>query len=104
VDSGEDYDATAIREVREEIGLQLRVVPERLFKIPAGEETDNEFVWVYRCRADGPFELNAEEVERGDWFAPEEVTRWINERPQDFATGFVFLWRKLNRSGETSGE
>src|SRR5512137_895073 len=32
VDSGEDYDACAVRELREEIGLQLDVAPERLFK------------------------------------------------------------------------
>lgn len=104
VDSGEDYDATAVRETREEIGLRLRVAPQRLFKIAAREETDQEFVWVYRCEAEGPFELNAEEIERGDWFAPEEVTRWINERPQDFATAFVFLWRKLNQSCGISRE
>src|SRR5689334_6281393 len=30
--SGEDYDACAIRELEEEIGLQVDVPPERLFK------------------------------------------------------------------------
>src|SRR5690349_22495761 len=46
VDSGEDYDACAVRELREEIGLVLTRPPERLFKINANEETDQEFVWV----------------------------------------------------------
>src|ERR1051325_1724158 len=81
VDSGEDYDACAVRELQEEIGLRVRQPPRRLFKIDAGPETDQEFVWVYRCEAEGPFELNADEIERGGWFAPEEVTRWIAERP-----------------------
>ncbi|HEU5126041.1 MAG TPA: NUDIX domain-containing protein [Verrucomicrobiae bacterium] len=94
VDSGEHYDATAIREVREEIGLNLKETPQRLFKIDAREETDQEFVWVYRCEAEGPFDLNAEEIERGGWFAPEEVTRWIAERPQDFAPAFAYIWKQ----------
>jgi len=95
VDSGEDYDATAVREVREEIGLRLTEVPTRLFKINACAETDAEFVWIYRCESDGPFALNMEELSGGDWFSPEVVTRLIRERPQDYAPAFVFIWLKL---------
>src|SRR5258708_3933610 len=40
LDSGEDYDACAVREVREEIGLELKRAPLRLFKLAAGPETD----------------------------------------------------------------
>jgi len=43
VDSGEDYDPCAVREVREEIGLHLEHHPERLFKINACRETGWEF-------------------------------------------------------------
>src|ERR1041385_3576545 len=35
LDSGEDYDASAVREVREEIGLRMKVCPQKLFKINA---------------------------------------------------------------------
>src|SRR5882672_4757083 len=35
LDSGEDYDACAVRELREEIGLKVAQTPERLFKIDA---------------------------------------------------------------------
>src|SRR5262249_19217337 len=95
VDSGEDYDAAAVRELREEIGPELTGPPHRLFKIFARPETDQEFVWVYRCEAEGPFELNRSEIDRGGWFAPEEVTRWLTERPQEFATAFRFIWKKV---------
>jgi isopentenyldiphosphate isomerase len=95
LDCGEEYDACAVREVAEEIGLRLAQCPARLFKIAASPETDQEHVWIYRCEAEGPFELNAEEIERGDWFAPEEVTRWTKERPQDFAGGFLAIWKRL---------
>jgi isopentenyldiphosphate isomerase len=94
LDSGEDYDAAAARELREEIGLKATQPLERLFKVNACEETDQEFVWVYSCRHDGPFELNPQEVDAGAWFAPEKVTRWIAERRQDFATALVLIWNK----------
>jgi isopentenyldiphosphate isomerase len=95
VDSGEDYDTCVVRELREEIGLSLTQPPERLFKINACEETDQEFVWVYRCQHDGPFALNPDEIDEGDWFAPEKVTSWMAERPQDFATALHFVWGRL---------
>ena len=95
VDSGEDYDACAVRELREEIGLVITPPPQRLFKIAACEATDAEFVWVYRCESEGPFTLHPDEIDEGGWFTPAKVTQWINERPQDFATAFVFIWRKL---------
>ena len=97
VDAGEHYDACAVRELREEIGLRLREPPERLFKLAASQETDQEHVWVYRCAAEGPFQLDPEEIERGDWFSCEEVTRWTAARPQDFATAFLVIWSKITR-------
>ena len=132
VDSGEDYDACAVRELREEIGLELslRKSPfpgapprpalspgggdggqrpgegvqklRRLFKIAACPETDQEFVWVYRCRAEGPFRLHPEEIERGDWFAPEKVSSWIAEKPVDFASAFRFIWGKFNTEAQST--
>jgi len=105
VDSGEDYDAGAVRELCEEIGLDVnartvatRASPplQKLFKIAACPETDQEFVWVYRCLAEGPFRLHPEEIERGDWFAPDRIARWMAEKPEDFAGAFRFIWRKLN--------
>jgi len=95
VDSGEDYDTTAVREVREEIGLTLNKVPKRLFKIPACEATDQEFVWVYRCESEGPFELNRDEIDAGDWFTPDQVTQWMSEKPEEFASALLFIWQKI---------
>ena len=92
LDTGEAYDACAVREVREEIGLQLAQTPQRLFKIEARKETGWEFCWVYRCESEGPFVLHPEEIETGDWFALEAVTKWVEEKPQDFASAFVLIW------------
>ena len=99
VDSGEDYDPCAVREVWEEIGLKLNSPPERIIRIEACADTDQEVLWVYRCTSEGPFTLHPEEIERGGWFAPEEVTRWVAERPKEFASAFALIWRKLTNPG-----
>lgn len=94
LDSGEDYDACALRELREELGLRLSASPVRLFKVDACPDTGQEFVWLYQCKNEGPFTLHPEEIERGEWFSPEAVTRFLEERPDDFAPAFDLLWRK----------
>jgi len=92
VGAGEDYDGTARRELEEEIGCRPATPPQRLFKIEAREETGQEFVWVYRVESEGPFVLQADEIERGGWFTVAEIDRWIAERPQELAPAFRFIW------------
>jgi isopentenyldiphosphate isomerase len=99
VSSGEDYDACAARELEEELGWKAPEPPQRLFKLAACPETDQEHVWVYRCEGEGPFRLHPQEIEGGGWFAPEEVTRWLAERPQDFAGGLRVIWQRLEGGG-----
>jgi isopentenyl-diphosphate delta-isomerase type 1 len=103
LDCGEDYDACAVRELREEIGLDLEQCPQRVFKIAACVETGQEHVWVYRCESEGPFTLHPEEIERGGWFRAEDVTGWIAKRPEDFASAFICIWKRLTAEGEPRG-
>jgi isopentenyldiphosphate isomerase len=93
LDTGEDYDACAVRELREELGLKLPQPPQRLFKIEACQETGWEFCWIYRGASDGPFILHPEEIETGDWFTPEAVSKWVAEKPRDFASAFLLIWK-----------
>ena len=93
LDSGEDYDPCAVRELHEEIGLELKRPPKRILRIEACAETGNEFVWVYRSKSEGPFTLHPGEIERAEWFAPEFVTKWVNARPQEFASAFRLVWK-----------
>ena len=94
VGAGEDYDGTAERELAEELGCRPARAPQPLFKIEAREETGQEFVWVYRVDADGPFTLQPDEIERGDWFSPEAIDRWVAERPHEIAPAFLYIWPK----------
>jgi isopentenyl-diphosphate delta-isomerase type 1 len=93
---GEAYDDGAIRELKEELGIATNKPLERLFKVDACPQTDQEFVWVYRGFSEGPFEMPPEEIEKGEWFAPERIERWIESRPGDF-TSAVPLILALNR-------
>ena len=96
VDAGETYDVCAVRELREEIGLEPSSQLQRLFKLAASTETDQEHVWVYRCEAEGPLRLDPDEIERGDWFAPAEVTNWLGKSPKQFASAFRVIWRRIH--------
>lgn len=92
VSAGEDYDGTAVRELAEELGCHPARAPQRLFKIDARAETGQEFVWVYRVDAEGPFTLQIEEIECGDWFTPSAIDQWLSERPGELAPALIYLW------------
>jgi isopentenyldiphosphate isomerase len=95
VDSGETYDTCAVRELREELSLTLPTPPKALFKLPASHETDQEHVWIYWCQAEGPFTLHPEEIECGDWFTPEALKSWMNDKPAEFASALLVIWPKV---------
>jgi isopentenyl-diphosphate delta-isomerase type 1 len=94
LDTGESYDNCAVRELGEELGVEVTTVPERLFKLDPCEETGQEFVWVYRLVSEGPFLLHPEEIETGDWFATDHIVSWMRERPTDFASALLLIWAK----------
>lgn len=95
VDSGEDYDTCARRELQEELGVELATTPTRLFKLPASAETDSEHVWVYRCQWDGPIKINLDEIESGEWLAPAELTRRLHVQPEIFASALRAIWPRI---------
>jgi len=100
LDQGEAYDACAVRELKEEIGLKVESVPERLFYLEASPATGQEFVWVYRCGSEGPFVRQESEVDRLEWFHPDALTGWIERRPEDFASAFIVIWRRILAAGK----
>jgi len=102
VGAGDGYDETVGRELAEELGWQPSRAPERLFKVEARPETGAEFVWVYRAIGEGPFVLNPDEIQAGQWCALAAIDRWVAARPADFAASFVFLWPRV-RTALTAG-
>lgn len=93
VDIGEDYDACAVREINEELGVQVdRLSP--MFKLYATPVTGMEFIQVYRCGHNGPFSLAAEEIEEGRWFNTKEIDTRVNDDDPTLTETFKTLWRR----------
>lgn len=92
LDAGEDYDAAAVRELGEEIGVKPNASPERWFRLNACVETGWEFVWVYRMPYDGPITIDPLEIQYGEWVAPAEVSTRLAARPGDYCPSFRLLW------------
>jgi 16S rRNA (adenine1518-N6/adenine1519-N6)-dimethyltransferase len=90
VDAGEDYDVAANRELQEELGVTAELT--RVVKLSASERTGQEFIWLYQARHEGPFELARSEIEYGEFFPTDVVSKWLKARPDDFAPGFVECW------------
>lgn len=71
VDAGEAYDDTAIREVREELGIDLSI--EFLGKFLYRYPRENEYSAVYRAFSNGPFRPNTEEVSAIRFMSIDEI-------------------------------
>jgi len=88
--AGEDYETAAIRELMEELSLEAPL--EFLTKLPAGPETSYEHSALYRATTDEPPTFLTEEILDGAYHAPEHITRWVANRPDDFTPCFRSLW------------
>lgn len=71
--AGEDFDTAAVREAREEVGVEL--APEPLFPFRYSDERTNAHAMVYRAVHDGPFRFQPEEVVTGEFVPLTEVRR-----------------------------
>ena len=91
VNAGEEYDESAARELREELGIDTPLV--RVTKLPASERTGHEFICLYRGSFDGELRPNPSEIEAGRFFPPTIVDAWIKARPREFAPGFIECWK-----------
>ncbi|MDP9004951.1 MAG: NUDIX domain-containing protein [Verrucomicrobiota bacterium] len=98
VDAGEEYDATAVRELQEELGVAAELT--RIGKLSASDKTGQEFIWIYRAQHDGPFELARAEIEYGEFFPTDLVSDWVAARPADFAPGFIECWRAFRAASQ----
>jgi 16S rRNA (adenine1518-N6/adenine1519-N6)-dimethyltransferase len=94
LEPGESYEAGAIRETEEELGIRPKLTP--LGKIRACSNTGQEFVEVFTAQHEEPFVLPPSEIEDAMFVPVEEVKTWIGARPQDFAPGFWEVWKKLS--------
>jgi 16S rRNA (adenine1518-N6/adenine1519-N6)-dimethyltransferase len=91
LEPGETYEAAAVRETEEELGIRPRLT--RIGKIHACSNTGQEFVEVFTTEHEGPFTLPPSEIEDALFLPTEQIKRWLTARPQDFAPGFWEVWK-----------
>lgn len=79
VDEGEDYETAAVREVKEELGVDV-LNSMRIGKFYIERDSPNgvlrRFQTVFLCDWNGEVFPNAEEVAQVKWFAPDEIRTW----------------------------
>src|SRR5450432_1773272 len=98
VGAGEEYDQTAARELREELGVSAELT--RVAKVPASAKTGQEFIWLYRGEHEEPFTPARAEIAFVQFFPLEIIAAWINARPGDLAPGFVECWHAYGASAK----
>ena len=91
VTGGENYDETARRELKEELGVDVTL--ERIFKLTASSRTDYEFICGYHGVVSEHPCPNECEIARGVFFAPAIIDGWTSARPDDFAPAFLECWK-----------
>jgi len=77
--TGESFDAAARREVAEELGLD--VDPDGLFPFHYSDASTAVQGMVYRVAHDGPFQLQPEEIVRGEFVPPQDVAGRAAQEP-----------------------
>ncbi len=97
VDRGEDYQSCAIRELGEELGLTATASLEILFRLSASPITGMEHCIVYRCIDDGPFELQAEEIDEGAWISASEMDRRVSGDDPTMTRVLQLIWNKFRQ-------
>ena len=93
LDSGEAYAVAAVRELKEELGVEVDSVRE-IGALPASEATGQEFVRIYGVVDEGPFVLHPTEIADGKWVSCDELDDWLENRPGDFAPCFHEVWNE----------
>ncbi len=101
VDSGEDYDTAALRELEEELGIRLESIDclTRLTQHHACRETGMEFIRIYALQWDGPMVLDEQEISEGRWLAPDSISEWIAADRRAFAPSFRLVWKRVGEAG-----
>lgn len=98
LDVGESYATCALREVKEELGIEVPST-QCIATIPAKQQTGWEFLELHWAEHNGPMRYAPDEVDCGGWFKPQQVDAWVRARPQDFADGFVECWHAALAAG-----
>ncbi len=93
VQSGETYDQAALREFKEELGIETKI--KFLYKDLYIDDSRKlkKFISTFKTTFEGPFQANPEEVEKVEFFSLEKIQKMI-ESGEKFHPELLFLLGK----------
>lgn len=100
LDSGESYEAAAVRELAEEMGIAVAETPHEIARLTPSQDTGWEHVRLFGTRHDGTLRFPSAEVQAALWFPVAEIDAWIAAVPDDFAPGFRRCWAAYRNSSD----
>ncbi len=96
VDSGEDYECCAHRELEEELGIKGDL--KEVGRFSACPETFFEHVRVYLCISNDKIVINPDEISEGRFWSLEEIEASIRNGTLPFTSTFRLILDKLRGS------
>jgi 8-oxo-dGTP pyrophosphatase MutT (NUDIX family) len=79
--AGESFEQGARREIKEELGIDVGADVEPLFPVHYADDATFAHGMAYRLLHEGPFQLQAEEIVRGEFLPVAEVRERIGREP-----------------------
>ena len=97
LDAGEAYETAAVRELAEEMGIDVKCPPAEIARLKPSATTGWEHIRLYRYEHQGNIRFPAAEIESAMWLPIPVLEAWIKARPEDFASGFLECWKASQR-------
>lgn len=103
VDPGESYEQAAARELEEELGVENVKLNQKVYYYAEEPHPTygplKRFNTIYVAKYDGqPIVHDPEEVMDGRWINFDELESWIEQKPDDFAPGFLTAYKKYKEA------
>jgi 16S rRNA (adenine1518-N6/adenine1519-N6)-dimethyltransferase len=99
VDSGETYRQCALREISEELGIQiLDSALVRCGKLRPSAANGFEFTDMFLFTSDAELTLEPDEIDDGRWLRADDLTAWLAASPHEFTRLFQSVWHHARRA------
>ena len=96
LESGEQYDSCATRELLEELRLNVYIRHlQKHFLVTACEPLGWEFIWLYSIKGDFCPEPNPAEIESGKFWSRSEIETSLEKSANLWAPCFRFIFREF---------
>ena len=93
VDSGESYLECAVRELHEELGVQVGTsAMEPVGQLTPSQRNGFEFTQIFRVCSDQPLRLQKEEIDDGQWLTAAALNDRISTSSDEFTDVFLTIW------------